>query len=452
MKGLQHIINMLMVLLFVNCSKEEAVPVVADFNVEIVSEDYSVPVEAVIVNNTTGADEYEWIFEGATPESSLRRNPGAITYSASGSYIIILRAFNRDGIEDEKQITLDLDAPVIIDFEAVVQDNNFSPVVVNINNKTEGANSYLWTFQGGNPASSSIENPGDITFETPGDHKITLEVGNGRETHTKDTIITVAPDLVTDFEWEVAFQDKDLQVPVTLTMKNQSISATTYQWSFEGGMPATSSDENPQVTFSTEGTHEITLTASNGKKTRSITKTITLVADTNIKVFEDIRFGINTVHNSDVIGSFFSGFTEKTYTNSEINSENGAQIDLVFFGLNADFSFNRFYAPDELEDTTFDPIPNATHTKFINSQELCGCSASLTSAQFDAMIDDSILSGLVITETTGGLQSFNTTTPRVVLFETSDGRKGAVKIKRFVSDGLNSYIETDIKIQKIANN
>ena len=39
--------------------------------------------------------------------------------------------------------------------------------------------------------------------------------------------------------------------------------------------------------------------------------------------------------------------------------------------------------------------------------------------------------------------------PRIVLFQTSDGRKGAIKIKEYVNEGLQSYILADIKIQKI---
>jgi hypothetical protein len=37
----------------------------------------------------------------------------------------------------------------------------------------------------------------------------------------------------------------------------------------------------------------------------------------------------------------------------------------------------------------------------------------------------------------------------MVLFETHDGRKGAIKIKAFVSEGIGSYIVADIKVQKL---
>ncbi|MEM9685530.1 MAG: PKD domain-containing protein [Bacteroidota bacterium] len=453
MRTLTHIFcYLLLMLLVMACAKEQAVPVTAGFEVTVIGNDYSVPVQVAIVNHTKGAEEYEWSFEGAEPSSSTLKTPGTILYNTPGTYTIALQASNSDGITDRKEVILELDAPLRIDFEATIENDNYAPVTVNITSYCSGATTYQWHFEGGNPATSDQENPGTVLFETPGEHLISLEIGNGSETQSKDTLITVAPYLVPDFDWEVAFQDKDLQVPVILTMQNTSISATAYSWSFQEGTPAASAAENPIVVFDTPGTKTITLTASNGKESDYMTKEITLYLDTNIKVFQNIQLGINTAHNGDAIGSFFSAYHETVYTASEVTADNGASIDLVFFGLNAAFSFNRFYAPDTLDDTPFAAIVGATHTQFINFQEGCNCGTSLSAAQFDAMTDDSLLQPLIITATNDGLQAFdNTVVPRVVLFETEDGRKGAIKITAFVADGANAYIEADIKVQKQPN-
>ena len=102
-----------------------------------------------------------------------------------------------------------------------------------------------------------------------------------------------------------------------------------------------------------------------------------------------------------------------------------------------------------IESTTFSNLDGAQNTKFINSLELCNCSASLTVSQFDTMQDDTLLHNLTIEETPEGLEEFdNSIVPRIVLFETEDGRKGAIKVKEFFENGLNSYILVDIKIQK----
>jgi len=47
---------------------------------------------------------------------------------------------------------------------------------------------------------------------------------------------------------------------------------TSWSWSFEGGTPATSTDQNPTVTFADPGAHAVTLTCENGSGSNSITK------------------------------------------------------------------------------------------------------------------------------------------------------------------------------------
>lgn len=443
------LIYSLLLYCLLGCSKEEAIPVTTDFSIEVVNNDFSVPVQVKIINLTEGADTYNWSFVGANPSSSTHRNPSTIVYSEAGNYSVKLEASNQDGEVDSKTIEIPINAEIGIGFTADILVDNFPPMEVALTNTTVGANKYNWTFQGGSPSSSSNQHPTTITFNNPGEHTINLEVSNGLETYQTEQTVSVAPHLVADFGYEVAFKDDDLQAPVTLTMVNKSISATNYTWTFTGGTPSTSTDENPIVTFNSPGAYTIELVATNGKETLSASQTITVLPNTNIRVFENIPLGINTAHNGNVIGAFFSTTTRKGYKKEDLTTENGAAIDLVFFGLNQNFTFNKFVSPDEVQTLTFNAIPNAIHTKFINSQESCGCAASMTIAQFDNITDDTLLDGLTITETTGGLQDFdNTVVPRIVLFETQDGRKGAIKIKEFVVDGVNSYVVVDIKVMK----
>jgi len=66
----------------------------------------------------------------------------------------------------------------------------------------------------------------------------------------------------------------------SIQFTNASLNATSYNWTFEGGVPATSTDANPTVVFNTAGDHQVTLNAINGDKTS--TKTIQLtVKDIN---------------------------------------------------------------------------------------------------------------------------------------------------------------------------
>ncbi len=47
---------------------------------------------------------------------------------------------------------------------------------------------------------------------------------------------------------------------------------TTWSWTFEGGEPASSDEENPTVTYATSGTYDVTLEVGDGVTTASITK------------------------------------------------------------------------------------------------------------------------------------------------------------------------------------
>ena len=53
--------------------------------------------------------------------------------------------------------------------------------------------SWNWTFEGGNPSTSTDENPDNILYENPGTYEVTLEVSNanGSDTETKTSFITV---------------------------------------------------------------------------------------------------------------------------------------------------------------------------------------------------------------------------------------------------------------------
>lgn len=445
-----RIISFGLVVLFTACYEETALPVAVSFSTEFVGADESVPVQVDITNQSTGADTFEWTFTGAEPASSTDENPGTIVYNTAGTYTIELTVANVDGSTDTQTKSITVVDDIAIDFSTEIIDSNFSPVEVLITNNTDGVGlTYHWTFEGGIPLTSTEQHPNNVIFETPGDHLLTLEVSNGFETFSEQTTITVAPNIKAIFDWEVDFFDDDYQAPVTITMSNSSISATSYSWTLPSGTPTTSTEETPIVTFKTPGTYTIELEADNGKRTSVMTRDITILPDTNLRTFTNIELAINSAHNTNLKGAFFSTTLREVFQANEVTTGNGAEIDIAFFGLNNSFSFNKFVSPDEVGTNGFKAIPNATHTKFINSQETCDCGASLTSAQFDEMTETSILDNLAITETNKGLLAFdNSLVPRIVLFETHDGRKGAIKIKGYVDDGASSYIICDIKVQK----
>lgn len=449
-KPFKHIIYFLLLgIALISCTQEEAVPIEIAFDLDLFNNDYSVPVEVIVSNNTTGADTYEWIFEGAFPQESTKRNPGIITYKKKGSYQITLKTSNRDDVESVLTKVIDLNDPIVINFTVNPKENTFSPVTAIIENKTTGATNYEWFFENGTPETSSLKNPKEVIFSQPGLHTIRLTASNEKETEVLEKTITVAPLLVSDFDFEIDFESEDYQVPAKVNMINKSVSATQYFWTFTGANIASSILENPEVVFTQPGVQNIKLKVTNGKVTKEFSQEITLFKNTNLRMITDVKLGINTAHNNGTIGSFYSLSQRKVYHAEELNAENEKEIDLVYFGLNNQFTRNQFLAPDNLASTTFKDLTSAKNTKIINKQEGCLCGVNISEAQFDALEDDVLLNSLNFTETLEGSLPFEQeTAKRIVVFKTQDGRKGLIKINEFVANSTNSYIEVDIKVQK----
>jgi PKD repeat protein len=427
-----------------SCYEEQEIPVAIDFEYTIPQGGYTVPVQVALTNETTGADFYRWTFEGASPSSSDVKNPGTITYGQAGTYTIRLEAWN-DTQRETKKVTIELDSAVTIDFSVNVLINDFVPATIDIDNKTVGGSTYKWTFEDGEPHESTLAVPPQVQFDTPGDHLITLEVTNGRETFTISKTITLKPAMQTDFEIIPSFQDEDFEAPLTAELRNLTVNGLTYKWSSTGGSLLNSESEHTQIFFDSPGDYVVTLKADNEKEVHTVQYLIHVKPNSNLFVMNDVKLGVNGAHSS--IGSFYAPMLRDALIKDEVNTNNGHLVDLVFFGINSSFSYCRFVSPDSASKFSFPTIPNATHSYFVNTLE--STTFSFNAADFDAMVTDAPLTGLDIKSNDTGAAFFtDTQTPRVILFETEDGRKGAIKIKSFVAEGTQSHILMDIKIQK----
>lgn len=435
-----------LLLLLAACYKEVPHPVEVDFIYVLADSSKTVPRAVNFTNRSTGATGFKWTFEGGEPSTSEYENPGSVTFKLAGAHKVTLEAWNED-IRQTKTITIQLDSAVQVAFDAEIQINDFSPVQVKFTNRTTGASTYNWTFDGGDPASAGVQAPPIVTFITPGSHQVTLRVSNGGESFSLSKTITVKPALNTDFELAPSFQDDDYEAPLTAVLKGRSSSYLSQEWQAPGGVLTSDTASDNTVFFKDPGTYNITLTNGNGKDTRTITKTITVKPNSRLRTIKDVKLGISAAHAD--IGSFYSTRLRKVFRKNDDLSTAGKEIDLVFFGLNRNFTYNKFISPDSATSYTFGAIPGSTVTRFINKQEQCNCSVQFTAADFDNMTNDAALQSLQLpANATGGIQFDYNLLPRIVLFQTQDGRKGAVKIKDYVLEGTTAYILVDIKVQK----
>lgn len=430
--------------LLASCYNESELLVNADFNITIANANYTAPVRLTLENSTTGADFFKWSFEGGNPSTSDEKTPGTITYSKAGTYHITLEAWNNHE-RGTKTMTFSVDSAVTVSFATEVLINDFAPATVDIANTTQGASSFLWTFEGGSPATSTQQHPAGVVFEQPGTHTITLVAGNGREEFTLSRTITLKQPLAVDFDITPSFDDFDYEVPFVASLLNKTISGLTYEWMANGGEIADGSAEHTSIRLVTPGTYTVTLTANNGKERKTAVKEVTVRANSNLYTLTDVKLGIKAAVNT--IGSFYSLKQRAVIPQSSVTESNGKEIDLVFFGINPTFEKCYFTSPDLAGNAGFYHIPGAATTYFVNTMETSGLSFS--SSDFDAMRDDAPLRSLDIKQASNATSWFIAyPVPRIILFETADGRKGAVKIKAFVSDQAQSHILTDMKFQK----
>jgi len=82
----------------------------------------------------------------------------------------------------------------------------------------------------------------------------------------------------------------------------------TYQWTFEGGTPATSTEENPTVTYNEIGNFDVTLVITKGGDEHQITK------ENYIHVNEEFLMGNQVIHTCS--GLFYDDGGEGNYSNN----------------------------------------------------------------------------------------------------------------------------------------
>lgn len=117
------------------------------------------------------------------------------------------------------------------------------------------------------------------TSECAGTYTVTLTDANGC-TATATGTIANGPNIIPGF----TFTGSACQTGNTFNFTNTTTGAVSYSWNFgAGATPATSTATNPTgVTFSTTGVHPVTLTATNGGCSQSITINVTTYANPTV--------------------------------------------------------------------------------------------------------------------------------------------------------------------------
>ncbi|MCH2214653.1 MAG: PKD domain-containing protein [Flavobacteriales bacterium] len=155
------------------------------------------------VNESTGLNSelfrYEWIFQGAVvgSETSTDKDPANICYNEPGSYDVSLKVV-RPSIPDSA-------TQVFSDVVTVVNTPECRPVIFpNIPDTVCAgqcafftadyldADSVRWTFNGGNPETSTAFEPGLVCFDAPGEYIVIVQAYNESGESVPEVVTVVA--------------------------------------------------------------------------------------------------------------------------------------------------------------------------------------------------------------------------------------------------------------------
>lgn len=164
--------------------------------------------------------------------------------------------------------TFEATEPPIPNYFIAGQSAPCPPRTINFQNFTWGSDEVLWTFPGGDPATSTSENQ-LVTYDTPGDYSFTIEVFNeaGSNSFTSTDEITVFPNPVADFDFTLS--------GLTAVFENLSEGELNpgqtidYLWDFGDGN--TSMNETPIHTYDVEGIYQVSLSITNQCGTDEVT-------------------------------------------------------------------------------------------------------------------------------------------------------------------------------------
>jgi PKD repeat protein len=262
---------------------EALLPPVADFTVDRtkVKEGESVQFTDLSTSNTLS---WSWTFDGGNPISSTSKNP-SVKYAKAGSYRVSLTATGTGGSHTktvDKYITVEVLVPPVADFTADRLKIKEGESVQFTDLSTSNTLSWSWTFDGGNPSTSTLKNP-SVKYASAGNYRVSLTATGTDGSHTKTVenyIAVEAPVAVYPVANFTADRTK-VKEGESVQFNDLSTSNTlSWSWIFEGGDPSTSTLKNPSVKYTKAGSYSVSLTATgtDGPHTKTVDNYITVEA------------------------------------------------------------------------------------------------------------------------------------------------------------------------------
>ena len=148
-------------------------------------------------------------------------------------------------------------------------------IVFTDNTLAEGESNYwtyAWTFNGGTPASANTVGPHTVVYTTPGVYSVNLTISGCDGDLEKTIQITVAAVPGPGVQFVASATTIDEGDAVTFTDQSTG-TPTSWLWTFEGGSPSSSTDQNPTgIIYANQGLYDVTLVATNADGSDTMVK------------------------------------------------------------------------------------------------------------------------------------------------------------------------------------
>ena len=225
------------------------------------------------VPGTFGLGQWQWQFQGGSPNTSTVQNPQNICYTTSGVYNVTLTVTDTvTGLDSTRIeqffITVDTCSVPTVTFTSdttVICNNDFLRYYALT---TGNPDSIRWTFEGGNPASvaglaDSLDTI-DVFYPTPGLYTVSIivwnQAGSGVDTIFNYVQVDSCPTPIAAFE----ANDRTICPGASVVFQDNSQFATEWYWEFPGGQPGSSNDQFPtEIKYDTPGSYPVILIVKN---------------------------------------------------------------------------------------------------------------------------------------------------------------------------------------------
>jgi PKD repeat protein len=276
--------------------------------------------------STYNPTSYLWEFEGGSPATSTEPQP-TVTYNNSGTFDVKLTVSNAYGQSELIQDNVVIVNTIPSITTMISPDGLTYGFAANVTNGTFVS----WDFGDGSPL--DVNSTTTHTYPSQGTYTVTAMSENscGISSSIQTINVVLAPTAAFSSDITTVCSGNTVQF-----INQSSASATSWLWTFEGGSPATSTAQNPIVTYSNTGSYDVSLVVTNaaGQGNVAIQDYISVIT------VPSTGMSTNTVDNVVTLTNTGSGAST---TNWAVSGPNGFTTSLTGSTVNFNAPANGTY-------------------------------------------------------------------------------------------------------------